>query len=359
MARRGPRASSQISSESAPATTQDERALAVIEPPIRERGMIEEERGRIDYDECGTGPTIVLVPGSCSTGAAWRPVIAAWDGRFRCVTTSLLGYGGTEERRSASDPSIAHEADVLESVIRRAGGGVHLVGHSFGALVALAVALRNRVRLASLVILEAPGVELLQERGEHRHYRAFRRMADAYFADFRRGNAEAIGAMIDFYGGAGAFASWPPRVRAYAVETTPVNILDWASAYGFPLSAASLAAVNPPVLVVRGGASHVAMQRLCALLSECIGGASLATIDAAAHFMIASHTGQVASLIAGHVCRADPAQPRCPAIAPPDPQPPLRSKLSFGRNRARSNDRARSAAHGAAPVPRDQREHGN
>ena len=111
--------------------------------------------GRIDYDECGIGPTIVLVPGSCSTGAAWRPVVAAWDNRFRRVTTSLLGYGGTGERRTTADPSISHEAEMLESVIRRADGRVHLVGHSFGGLVALAVALRNRVPLASLAIIEA------------------------------------------------------------------------------------------------------------------------------------------------------------------------------------------------------------
>lgn len=266
--------------------------------------MIEEASGRIEYHESGDGPTVVLVPGSCSTGAAWRPVIAAWHGRFRCVTTSLLGYGATEERRAASDASIAHEAEALESVIRRAGSGVHLVGHSFGGLVALAVALRNRVPLASLVILEAPAPELLKERGEHRHYRAFRQMADAYFADFHAGNTEAIGAMIDFYGGAGTFASWPPRVRAYAVETTPVNILDWASAYGFALSAAALAAVDLPVLVVRGGASHVAMQRLNGLISESMGRASLATLDGAAHFMIATHANQVGGLIADHVSNA-------------------------------------------------------
>ena len=127
--------------------------------------MIEEPRGCIDYYECGTGPTIVLVPGSCSTDAAWRPVIAAWNGQFRCVTPSLLGYGGTVERRSASDPDISHEAEMLESVIRKAGSRVHLVGHSFGGLVAL----RKRVRLASLVILEAPGPEVLRDRGEHEH----------------------------------------------------------------------------------------------------------------------------------------------------------------------------------------------
>ena len=66
--------------------------------------MIEEPAGRIDYEETGDGPTIVFVPGSCSTGAAWRPVMTALGGGFRYVTTSLLGYGGTAERRTAADP---------------------------------------------------------------------------------------------------------------------------------------------------------------------------------------------------------------------------------------------------------------
>jgi pimeloyl-ACP methyl ester carboxylesterase len=128
--------------------------------------MIEEVSGCIDYDECGAGPAIVLVPGSCSTGAAWRPIIADLSSRFRCVTTSLLGYGGTVERRTGSDPSISHEAEALESVVRKAGGSVHLVGHSFGGLVALVVALRNQAPLSSLVILEAPAMELFCERRE-------------------------------------------------------------------------------------------------------------------------------------------------------------------------------------------------
>jgi hypothetical protein len=43
-------------------------------------------------------------------------MIATWNGRFRCVTTSLLGYGGTVERRTAGDPDISHEAEIPESV---------------------------------------------------------------------------------------------------------------------------------------------------------------------------------------------------------------------------------------------------
>lgn len=275
--------------------------------------MIEAPAG-IDYQETGAqnddgGPTILFVPGSCSTGAAWRPVIAALNGSFRCVTTSLLGYGGTAERRTAGDVSILHEVDVVEAVIRRAGGPVHLVGHSFGGLVSLAVALRGQtsrgqVPLASLTVAESPAAELLRQTGELQHYRAFRDMTDGYFAAFAGGDTEAIATMIDFYAGPGTFASWPPRVRAYAVETTPVNILDWASAYKFALSPALLAGIDLPVLVMRGGASHPAVQRLNELLSVHIAGATLATIPGAAHFMISTHAEEVAREIAGHVARS-------------------------------------------------------
>lgn len=263
--------------------------------------MIECERGRIDYDESGDGPTVVLIPGSCSTGAAWRPIVSRWAGNFRCVTTSLLGYGGTAERRTTLDADISHEAEILEAVIRRAACPVHLVGHSFGGLTALAVALRNRVPLLSLAIVEAPAVEILRSGGELEHYRAFRDMNDSYFAAFHAGKSAAIEEMIDFYGGAGTFASWPQRVRSYAVESTAVNILDWASAYGFPLEPACLAKVEAPTLVLLGSVSHPAMQRANQLLGQYIAKASTVTIAGAAHFMISTHVEEVARVIAQHV----------------------------------------------------------
>ncbi len=267
--------------------------------------MIDDERGRIDYAETGAGPTIVLVPGSCSTGAAWRPIMAEWNGQFRCVTTSLLGYGGTAERRTERDPSIAHEAEILETVIRKAGGRVHLVGHSYGGIVSLVVAMRAAAPLASLSIVEAPALELLHAVGEEELYRAFRDMTDSYFAAFKAGDTEAIAAMIDFYGGTGTYASWPQRLRAYAVETTHVNILDWASALGHPLTPAALGQVTTPTLVMTGTDSHPAARRANALLGGCITGAAFTTIEGAAHFMIATHAGQVGALIAEHVHRAE------------------------------------------------------
>jgi pimeloyl-ACP methyl ester carboxylesterase len=265
--------------------------------------MIEDISGNIDYDESGQGPTIVLVPGSCSTGAAWRPIVSQWQSRFRCVTTSLLGYGGTAERRTLVDSDIRHEAEILGSVVRRAASPVHLVGHSFGGLSALAVAIRNTVPLLSLAILEAPAPEMLRQMEEYAQYRSFREMTDIYFSLFQAGDRNAIQQMIDFYGGAGTFAGWPRRVRDYAIETTPTNILDWASAYGFQLRRPSLVKIDIPTLVLWGESSHPAVRRTNQLLAQCTK-ARAVTIDGAAHFMISTHPEEVARILAQHVSAA-------------------------------------------------------
>ena len=163
---------------------------------------------------------------------------------------------------------MAHEAEALEAVIRRAGGPVHLVGHSFGGLCALAVALRGRAPLLSLTIAEAPALEILRHMGEDRHYLAFRKMSEAYASAYQAGNGAAIEQMIDFYGGPGTFASWPQRVRDYASQTTPVNLLDWTSAYGFDLTPGLLATIRIPTLVFWGEASHPSVGRANQLLGQ-------------------------------------------------------------------------------------------
>ena len=272
--------------------------------------MIEDARGLIDYDESGDGATVVLVPGSCSTGAAWRPVIAAWQAASAPSPPAfgLWRYGGAAQRRAI--PRSTTRPTSSRPVVRKAGGPVHLVGHSFGAVASLALALRDCTDIASLTLIEAPAAELLRTLGEQEHYQAFRRMTDAYVADFAGGNRAAIASMIDFYGGAGTYASWPAKVRSYAEHTTPVNILDWASGYAFPLNPAVLAAIDLPTLVLCGGQSHPAMQCVNAALAWSLQG-TFEIVDAAAHFMISTHANEVAGRIADNIRRAAVRNWRC------------------------------------------------
>jgi pimeloyl-ACP methyl ester carboxylesterase len=203
------------------------------------------------------------------------------------------------------DATIADEADVLEEVIRRSGGPVHLVGHSFGGLSALAVAMRRPELLRSLIILEAPAAEVLQGAGEHQLYGEFRAMTAAYFGAYEAGEPHAIERMIDFYGGAGTFRNWPQRVRDYAIATTPANLLDWICAFGLALTPRLLADVPTRTLVAWGELSHPAAKRANQLLGQHIPKAAVVEMPGAAHFMIASHPQQVADMIAQHVACTD------------------------------------------------------
>jgi pimeloyl-ACP methyl ester carboxylesterase len=229
--------------------------------------------------------------------------MAALDGRFRCVTTSLLGYGGTAERRGDGDLSADREAEIVEAVARRAGGGpLHLVGHSWGGVACLATAMRGRVAIASLALIEPVAFGLLARFGEHALDGDVMAMRDGYIAAYRSGEQEAARRVIDYYGGGGSFDAMPQRMRDFVVATTPANVLDWQS--GFDPAPSEYAAIGVPCLVLRGGDGHPALARTAELLCQCLPKASLATVPGATHFMMATHPAEVAGLIGEHAARA-------------------------------------------------------
>ena len=265
--------------------------------------MLQDRHGSIDYAEEGTGPTIVFVPGSWATGLAWRGVIAALDGRFRTVTTSLLGYGDTRECRTPSDVSIDRQAEIVEAVIRRARGPVHLVGHSYGGLVCLDVALCGLVPLMSLTLIEPVAFGLLRQEGELTLYEQFIAMREDYVRSFENGDKEAARRVVDYLGGQGSFDALPPRMREYIVGATPTHVVDIRSGFDTPLSA--FANILLPSLVIRGERSAHSLRRSAEILTGALANASLRTISAAGHFMTATHAAEVAQLIGDHVSKAE------------------------------------------------------
>jgi pimeloyl-ACP methyl ester carboxylesterase len=140
-------------------------------------------------------------------------VIALLGDRFRAVTTSLFGYGHTEERRTPDDVSIEREIDVIEAVIQRTNSAVHLVGHSYGATVCLATALRDRTKIASMTLIEATRFNLLRHSGDLALHQQVRAMSDAYVRSCDNGKLLAARSIIDFYGGDGSFDTFPARSR--------------------------------------------------------------------------------------------------------------------------------------------------
>jgi pimeloyl-ACP methyl ester carboxylesterase len=192
---------------------------------------------------------------------------------------------------------MAQQVDLIDRIIDRIGTSPHVVGHSYGGLSAIAHALTGRHRPASLLLVEANPLGLLRASGNLQHYGMFESMTSPYFADFARGDAEAVRHVIDFYGGAGTFDSMPPKVRSYIVATTAVNVRDWSSGTAFEPSQETLRSIDIPTTVVRGEKSHPSMLRIAELLHDSIPAAHLVTIEGGSHFLPSSHPAEIAALI--------------------------------------------------------------
>lgn len=259
----------------------------------------------IEYAERGQGPALLFVPGSFGTGSGWRPVIERLGGSYRIVTTSLLGYGATAERRPPGNATTTQQTEALDAVFARIGAPVHVVAHSYGAISALAHALHGTHKPASLTLVEANPFAILRTAAEEPLHGMFGAMTQVYFTEFAAGRPDAARHVIDFYGGPGTFDAFPQKVRDYVIATTATNILDWSSATPFAPSPAEYGTIAAPTLLIRGGASNPPMLRIPELLAASIPRARLVTIDGGSHFLPATHPGELAPLIDAHVAGAE------------------------------------------------------
>jgi len=254
---------------------------------------------RIEFVEQGNGPTIVLVPGSFATPAAWRGIRKRLPDGYRTVATSLRGYGTTAETRSLDDHDMAHEIGIVTEIADRVGGPFHLVGHSFGGTVALAAVLSGSVEVRSVATFEANPLALMLDSGSAGVFEATREMSDAFEAAHARGEADAAARIIDFWGNPGSFAAMPEIVQGYCRSTTYANVLDWRTAFRFQARTADYAAIEVPVLLVRGSLANEAMVAITDTLARSLPNARPAVVDGADHFLITTHADECARLLAG------------------------------------------------------------
>jgi pimeloyl-ACP methyl ester carboxylesterase len=114
--------------------------------------MSTREHIRLHAATMGRGDRVVLVHGSLATAQEeWVAQHDLADRGFELVLVDRCGYGDT--------PGAAGEdylADA-EGVVDLLGDGAHLVGHSYGGLVALLAAARRPAAVRSLTVLE-PGL---------------------------------------------------------------------------------------------------------------------------------------------------------------------------------------------------------
>lgn len=107
----------------------------------------------LGYLRQGTGPALVVTHGSVATSEQWLPALAHLSESFTCLVHDRRGRG-----RSGDGPTYDLDTEVADiaAMIELAGPGAHLLGHSYGALCALAYAERRGLDGGHLVAFEPP-----------------------------------------------------------------------------------------------------------------------------------------------------------------------------------------------------------
>jgi GrpB-like predicted nucleotidyltransferase (UPF0157 family)/pimeloyl-ACP methyl ester carboxylesterase len=220
---------------------------------------------QLGHVAAGDGPTLVAVHGGLLSGRlTFGPVLADWAQRFRVLVPDRRGF---ELSPGARGTLAAHARDLEAFIDTHAGGHAHVLGFSFGGLVALTALQLERRLFASLTVVEAPAVTLCGRDPDALDLRS--RLAVLYD---RAVDGDGPAAARDF------FAYMDPRalgrIEALVAADDPgIHVaLDELRVWRTPLSPAGLAGVTVPVLAVTGARSPAAMHRIGEHVARATGG---------------------------------------------------------------------------------------
>jgi len=257
-------------------------------PPAPRRMVV--DGAELPYVDQGTGAPVLFVHGVFSDLRFWEPQRAAIAARHRFLAYTLryhgtAPWGDAGERYSAA----THAADLATLVRRLDAGPVHLVGLSFGGLVALLVASEHPDLVRSLTLAEPTVASLLAESAEGRSLaeQRVRSMTPIRAAVQAGDTARATAMFVDWVENAsvGAFASEPEALRTMALENARTIPLTLAAPPPPPLSCAALGRMKVPTLVVAGARTRRYFEAISEAVAHCIPGSRLTSIHGATHLV--------------------------------------------------------------------------
>lgn len=112
----------------------------------------------VSYDRYGDGPPLVLVHGSFTDHRTnWEAIAPVLDTRFTVHAVARRGRGATD---ASHGHGVEDEARDVAAVMENIGEPVFVLGHSYGAHVALAATLQAQQRVRRLMVYEPPGTHL-------------------------------------------------------------------------------------------------------------------------------------------------------------------------------------------------------
>jgi pimeloyl-ACP methyl ester carboxylesterase len=210
----------------------------------------------LHYVEQGQGEPLILLHGGQGDYSAWPEHIDVLSARYRVISYSRRYHYPNQNAIGVDHSALIDAADLAALIAELDLDAVHLVGTSYGAFTALALALSRPEMVRTLVLAEPPIHGWAADSPDGATlYRQF--MTDVHEpagASFVAGNdGAAMRILIDAFDGSGAFARLPTERRAAIMRNSRFFEAITASSEPYPsLPKDAIARLAMPVLIIHG-----------------------------------------------------------------------------------------------------------
>lgn len=255
--------------------------------------------------EAGRGPGIVCLHSNASSSSQFRAFTERLSAFHRVVAIDSFGAGKSPPWPGTRGPTLSDEAAFIEPVLADIEPPFFLVGHSYGAAVALVTAVARPERVRALVIYEPPLIALLDEQapGQEASLELSRTAADAA-ASIAAGDRDAAARrFIDYWMGDGTWDGMPPARQA-PIAASMGPIAHWAQALAEePTPLAAFRSLDMPVLCMVGSDSPASSRSVTRLLAQTLPNVSVMELAGLGHMAPVTHPEIVNDAIAAFVAR--------------------------------------------------------
>lgn len=220
----------------------------------------------LHYAEEGQGAPVVFVHGSLGDERYWKDQVDAFSTKYHAIAYSRR-YNQPNTNPDRPGYSAVTDADDLAAFIQKQHlGKVFLIGHSYGALTALFLAVRHPEMIRAVVLAEPPAVTLLDslpgneaQAGKAMYADIQQRMLTPMKAAADRGDtAGNVAAFIDYvFNDPQAWAKFSPSDQADTLRDAHEFDVIMTSGTLFPyIDPKAIQDIKLPVLIMSGGKSY-------------------------------------------------------------------------------------------------------
>jgi pimeloyl-ACP methyl ester carboxylesterase len=255
----------------------------------------------IAYLDEGKGP--VVIAGHCSSAShkEWLPLIETLKSDWRVLAPDFIGYGQSQPWPATEPFSIEADIDVLRAVAKKAKGPLHLVGHSYGAALALEAARTLKDRVKSLTLVEPVSFHLLRLEGRP-EWVEVEGLGRAVLGAVANGNdRDAAKAFMVYWLGRTRWWLSPDRFKTAIAATIPKVALEFSIAIDAKTTLRDYAEITAPTLLIAGSKTRAPTRAVVDLLAASLPNAKRAILPGAGHMSPFTHPAELNRLIIGHL----------------------------------------------------------